>query len=200
MKIFDSFDYKKVLKADISENKDEYGYKSKLATAAGCQKSFLSQVLNGHVHLTPEHALGLARFWKLSERERDYFIALVNFGRAGTKELTDYLKEKLVLMKREHENLGKRFEAPALSLKEDLASTYYSAWHFSAIHIGLTIPSLRSTAKIAKRFHLSEELVQDTLQQLKNLGLAEKRADGSWIATKKSLHLSSDSIFNFINL
>ncbi|MFX6794117.1 hypothetical protein ABTH15_20060, partial [Acinetobacter baumannii] len=76
-------DYKQFLLLQVAAHAGEYGYKSKLAVAAGCQKSFFSQVLNAHVHRTPEHALGLARFWKLNRLERDYFLELVNHARAG---------------------------------------------------------------------------------------------------------------------
>jgi len=199
MNLFSTLDYKKFLRAQIDAHKDEYGYRSKLADAAGCQKSFFSQVVNTHVHLTPEHALGLAKFWKLSERQREYFLELVNFGRAGTKDLADYLKEKLVALRRENEHLGKRYSQPTLTVSDDLATVYYSSWHFSAIHILLTIPQFRAAAKISKRLHLPETFVTEVLRKLQALDLAEKHADGSWRATKKSIHLSKDSVFTSVN-
>jgi len=64
--VFNHLDYKDFLKIQIEENHEAYGYKSRLAKAANCQKSFLSQVLNSHIHLTPEHAVGLCQFWKFS--------------------------------------------------------------------------------------------------------------------------------------
>jgi uncharacterized protein (TIGR02147 family) len=197
--LFGTTDYKKYLRAVVEENRGEYGYKSKLAEAAGCQKSFFSQVLNGHVHLTPEHAIGLARFWRLNNLERDYLLELVNYGRAGTKALADHLKENLAELRREHENLGKRYAQPVLGVTDDLASVYYSSWHYSAIHILLTIPEYRSAAGIARRLHLPDAFVMEVLRHLESLGLAERRADGSWGATQKSIHLPNDSVFSAVN-
>jgi uncharacterized protein (TIGR02147 family) len=199
MNVFSTYDYKKFLAAQIESHRDEYGYKSKLADAAGCQKSFFSQVVNAHVHLTPEHALGLANYWKLNQREREYFLELVNYGRAGTKDLGDYIKEKLISLRKENEHLGKRYSQPNLSVPNDLAAVYYSSWHYSAIHILLTIPQYQTPAKVAKRLHLPEPYVVEILRQLQALELVTKHQDGSWRASKKSLHLPKDSVFNSVN-
>lgn len=198
MGLFSSLNYKDFLQSKIQEHKDEYGYKSKLAEAAGCQKSFLSQVLNSHVHLTPEHALGLAQFWSLLQREREYFLELVNYARAGTPELSHYLRDKLKRLKSDHEHLGKRFEQPTLHVSEDSAALYYSSWHYSAIHILITIPQFRTVPKIARRLEVSESVVLAVLKQLETLELVERSGD-AWSATKKSVHLSKDSVFNMIN-
>lgn len=199
MTIFSTMDYKKYIRTQVEANAEEYGYKSKLADAAGCQKSFFSQVLNSHVQLTPEHALGLSKFWKLNPKEREYFLELVNFARAGTKELSDYIKEKLQALRKENENLGKRFAQPQLSVTDDLGAVYYSNWHYMAIHMGVTVPQWQNAGKLAKRLQLPEAFVVESLKQLQNLELVEKTSDGSWRVTKKSLHLPKDSIFSFIN-
>src|SRR5687768_13356982 len=90
MRIFNFLDYKKYLKEVIRENRGTHGYKTRLAKAAGCRSSYLSQVLHGNFDLSPEHALGLANFWGLSTTEKDFFIQLVHLARAGTKELKKY--------------------------------------------------------------------------------------------------------------
>lgn len=199
MSLFGTLDYKDYLRTHIEKNADEYGYKSKLADAGGFQKSFLSQVLNSHVHFTPEHALRLAQFWDLSSKEREYFLELVHYGRAGSPELSQYLREKLLKLKKESEHLGKRFAQPALAVPEDLAAIYYSSWHYSAIHILITIPQFRTVARIAKRLSLSEAIIKTSLKQLQSLELVEKDAQDNWKATNKSLHIPKDSIFNTIN-
>ncbi len=199
MNIFSTFDYKKFLRAQVDAHGSEYGYKSKLAEAAGCQKSFFSQVLNSHVHLTPEQALGLAKYWKLLPRERDYFLGLVNYGRAGTEELANHLKEKLVELKRETENLTKRYSSPNLSARTDFAAIYYSSWHYAAIHILVTIPQFQTPPKIAKRLHLPDSFVLEVLRQLQKIEVVTKKSDGSWQATSKSLHIGRDSVFNSMN-
>src|SRR5476649_1674839 len=107
--VFSFMDYISFLRAKLKENASVYGYKAQLAEAAGCQRSYISQVLGeGSVHFTLEHTLGLAQFWNLSEAEKDYLIHLVLFARAGTKALKEHLRTKLETAKKDQENLTKR--------------------------------------------------------------------------------------------
>ena len=82
--VFESLDYKRYMRQQIAAHGDVYGYKSRLAAAAGCQKSYLSQVLNGAHDLTLEHAAGLAAFWQLPRLDGEYFMELVNWARASS--------------------------------------------------------------------------------------------------------------------
>jgi transcriptional regulator with XRE-family HTH domain len=93
--LFEYREYKTLIRAFIRANHAVYGYQSKMAKAAGCQRSFLSQVLNGTVHLTPEHAVRIAGFWQLDAAGTDFFVTLVMLGRAGNEELRSYLSGRL---------------------------------------------------------------------------------------------------------
>jgi uncharacterized protein (TIGR02147 family) len=198
MNIFGSIDYKQVLRGIIDEHRLEYGYKTRLAAAAGCQKSFLSQVVNSHVHFTVDHAAALASFWHLNPAESEYFVDLVQLARAGNESLRRLLKRKLERQKREQEDLGRKLRQPDLESR-DASSLYYSSWHFAAIHILLTIPEYRVVAAIARRLNLSEELVSHSLEGLKDCGLA-KRAGKQWLPARTSIHLSKESAFYPTNL
>lgn len=79
------------------EAAEEKGYKTKMA--AGCKIIYLSQVMIGTVHLTLEHAHGIATFWGLNALETDFFLLLVNQERAGSLALRRYYSEKLKLVK-----------------------------------------------------------------------------------------------------
>ena len=59
--IFVFEDYREYLKTKIEENKLIRGYQSKLATAAGCQRSILSQTVKGKMDLSRDQAAGLRR-------------------------------------------------------------------------------------------------------------------------------------------
>jgi uncharacterized protein (TIGR02147 family) len=199
MTIFRYQDYKKFLIDQIEQNSSIYGYKTKLAEAAGCQPSFLSQVIGSHVHLTPEHAVAIAKFWKLNQKERDFFVQLVGLARAGTRELQDYLRSKLEEMRKDQEHLGKRFAQKQIPLEDSAATIYYSSWHYSAIHILLTIPAFRETKSIAKRLSLQEPFIEQALGVLSQLGLVQKSSKGNWTTTEKSVHLPQESVLNSIN-
>jgi uncharacterized protein (TIGR02147 family) len=191
MSVYEFKDYKDFIRSKISERGKERGYKTQLATAAGCQRSFLSLALSSHVHLTPDHAAGLSLFWRLSEDERDYFLELVNFARAGSMNLRKILKQKLDSMKRSHEDLATRFkkEAPIVEQEQVL---YYSSWHWSAIHILLSVPGFESVDKIARRLSLSSQVVELSLQALEKMNLVA-RAETHWRATKHDIHLPRNS-------
>lgn len=193
MKIFEHLDYKKALESSIAENKEKRGYKALLAAAAGCQRSFLSRVLNGKDHFTPEHATGVAIFWNLTAREREYFLVLVDYARAGRAELRDILKDKINKLRFEQENLSQRFDK-TIPMEDLGASVYYSSWHYSAIHFLLTIPQYQNVNLIAQRLHLDPTVVQESLGILKSIGLVQLIGDRC-MATKKNMHLPRDSMF-----
>lgn len=195
--IFGYLDYRAYIRYQIESHSGVYGYKAQLAEAAGCQRSFLSQVLSERAHLIPEHAVGLSELWELSAIESDYFMNLVLFARAGTKKLRDHLKSKIDNAKRDQENLVKRI-AEKIVIPEASAAVFYSSWQFLAINILLTIPSYRTIPSLAHRLHLSEDVVKKTLHQLEELGLVAK-SGSQWLATNSTIHLPRDSQFNSLN-
>jgi uncharacterized protein (TIGR02147 family) len=189
--IFSYLEYKEVIRAQVSANREERGYIAKLADAAGCQRSFLSQALHSTVHLTPDHAMGLALFWNLSELEREYFMELVLFNRSGSKQFRKISEEKLKRLREQSENIGLRLKKVS-PLEEAAQLRFYSAWHASAIHILLTIPEFQTISALARRLAVSEFLVSDCLSMLQQMGLAEQR-EGRWSAAHSDMHLSKDS-------
>ena len=199
MNLFSYSDYKKFLKDKISENRALFGYKTKLAKAANCQKSFLSVVLSSHTHLTIEHAFGLSSFFQFNRAERDFFIHLLQFARAGTIELKKYYSEKMQNQKLEHENFGKRFPHENIVSEGKDAGIYYSNWTFAAIHILLTIPEYQTDSAIAKKLLIPLSQVRSVLRELADLGLAKKGSGVSWQATKMNIHIAKDSYLNQIN-
>ena len=68
--------YKKFIKEQVNKNKSIKGYQSKLADEIGCQRAYLSRVINGEQHFTLEHGVKAAEFWGLSATETDYFLNL----------------------------------------------------------------------------------------------------------------------------
>ena len=197
MSIYDYLKYTDFIENQIKTNRPSYGYKSRLAEAAECQRSFISHVLNGQAHFTHEQSIRLANFWKLSFAEKEYFLDLVSLARAGDRELKDFFTQKLLRARQEQENLAKRIENKK-ALPEADAATYYSGWEYAAIHILITIPEFREVRPISERLGLHEGVVKKVLQELENLGLAQF-AKGKWSATDKTIHIGRDSKFNNLN-
>ncbi len=196
MDVFNYDDYKSFLRATIKSS-SERGYLTRLAEAAGCQKSYFTQVLHHQVNFTPEHAASLCRFWNFDDTEEDYFIELVNYSRAGTQLLKNRIQKKLKQIKEEKNVLSKRFKTEDIT-DEQSQAFYYSSWLISAIHMAITIFELQTVKDLAKHFRIDEPEVSKILEQLSKIGLAVKKGH-SWSATNKIIHLPRNSIFNSMN-
>ena len=196
MNIFEYNNYKIFLRETIKLSA-ERGYLTKLASAAGCQKSYFAQVLHHHVNFTPEHAINLCRFWNFDEAEEDYFIELVNYARAGTEILRNKIQKRLKQIKDDQLVLAKRFNTGNI-FDEQSQAYYYSSWLISAIHMALTIPELQSIKALAKHFRIEENEVSRILNRLQEIGLVSCKRN-AWFTTNKMIHLPRNSIFNSMN-
>jgi len=190
-------DYKTYLKSVLDGPGKERGYQSRLAEAAGCQRSYLSQVVHSTPHLTPEHAMGMAQFWKLSQDESDYFLDLVSLGRTHSKSLRHHLREKLLAARRKSQNLANRFQDKQLEPGER-EQIYYSSWHLAALHILTSVPRFKSEAALSERLGLPLPFLRKSLEQLESLGLVT-RISGGWGFGAGKLHLPKTSLLTGVN-
>src|SRR3712207_4380184 len=102
--LFSFKSYRSALAAELTGD----GKRGRLTQAAAymsCQRSYLSRVLGGELHLTPEHAFKLAAFLQLSADQRDYLIALLEVERAGSPEYRNHWKAKADELKRKHDSI-----------------------------------------------------------------------------------------------
>jgi hypothetical protein len=104
--LFEANHYRDFINAKITTYFKVRGYRTRLAKAAGFSPSFLSQVMHETVELTPEHAIRLAQFWEMNETETEYFMLLVDHGRAGSIILRNHIKSRMEKMKAEVSKLG----------------------------------------------------------------------------------------------
>jgi len=195
--IFECKSYREFLEKMIDFNREVYGYKAKLAEAAGCQRSFISQVLSGQCEFAFEHGIGLSQFWRLSEIEKDFFLNLIGYSRAANKALQDHFTQKLDEAKRNIENLSRRIENKVV-LPDTKAAIFYSNWHYLAITIVLTISEYRTPKSISQRLNLAEEVVESSLRELLQLEMVEKKGN-EWAVINDTIHLARDSKFNSLN-
>lgn len=199
MNIFDLSDYKEVIRRSIQKNTHQRGYQTLLAKAAGCSRSFLSQVIGRYseIDLTRDQAIGLCNLWAFSEIEIDYFLTLVDLKRSKTKYLRDYLEGRLKKIKDDQAKLSKKLNAENINnINSELV--YYSSWIFAAVHILITIPDYRDSKSISSKLKLPENLVIKTLHQLSELGLIEKN-ENVWVPTQKNINLNESSPLSIIN-
>ena len=193
MTLFAITDYRTFIREKINENQKIRGYQARLSKAAGVHGSYISRVLNSHVHLTSDQAANLAEFWRLDAEETDYFLDLVLLERSTSSALKARIGQRLSAIRRSRENLAKRFSG-AHALNSENRGVYYSAWYFSAIHMLLTIPEFRTAQKISARLLLHPELVQQVLETLGKMGLAES-SNSQWRTLQTDVHIAEQKMW-----
>ena len=102
MNVYQSKHYREYMKSKIDNYVKVRGYRTRLARAAGFSPSFLSQVMHESVEITPEHAIRMAQFWELDAKSTEYWMLLVDHGRAGSIILRRHIEDRMHRMAMEH--------------------------------------------------------------------------------------------------
>lgn len=192
--VFEFQDYREYIRHRIASSECAWGYQGRLAEAARCQPSFLSQALKGRVQLTIDHVAGLADFWHLTEDERSYLLHLLMEERAAHPALRAHCRKVLEDLRAQHGDLSRRLNYPSL-VRPEHEAIYYSSWLYPAIHIGTSIPALRSIQRISEYFGINPRHATEILGTLTDMGLVERQGADEWVLTGRFLHLRKDSPF-----
>ena len=167
------------------------GQRKLIAEAIGCQNPFITHVLSGDYHFSPEQAESCARYMGLNDADTEFFILLVLKERSGTKALENLFGKQISLRCEQHSVLKKRLNIKETMTLED-QMIYYSSWHYAAIHIALMIPELQNVNNLARYFNIPLSRILSILQFLNDCNLIEKKGS-SYKITKSVLHLENDS-------
>src|ERR1017187_6361185 len=170
-KVIEFDDYKAYL-AHLEQSRSHItrGFRSRLAEEMGCNNAFVSQVLNTSAHFSLEQALKISRYLRLSELEEHYFLLLIEYARAGTPDLQQHFKKMLSELRDKHLNIKDRVKHQA-PLSAEQEALYYSQWHYSTIHMMVTIPGFRTISAIGKALKLSNASVERVVSFLLAAGL-----------------------------
>lgn len=167
------------------------GFPRKLASAIEVSPVVISQVLNGSRLFTTEQGFATAEFLNLEPLEKDYFIALINQERAGTKKLSQYYNEQAKTALRKHSEIQNRIK-DSKELDDNAKAIYYSEWYYSAIRLLVCNPEVNTAADIAKTLPLPLQRIRDTLQFLEEYQLITKTKNGyNWLGTSTHIPASS---------
>lgn len=167
------------------------GQRKLIAEAIGCQNPFITHVLSGDYHFSPEQAEACARYMGLNDVDTEFFILLVLKERSGTKTLENLFGKQISQRCEQHSVLKKRLNIKeTMSLEDQMV--YYSSWHYAAIHMALMIPDLQNVSSLSRYFNLPLTRILSVLQFLSENHLIEQK--GTLYKIKKSvLHLEKDS-------
>lgn len=191
--VFDYKDYKAYIREKIAAQPNKgRGIKRNMAAFLGCQTAYVSQVLNQHVNFSLEQAVRVNQFWEHNKEESRFFLLLVQYERAGSKDLEKYCKDEMKEILEKRSNLKER-----LNIKDSLDETnqhiYYSAWYYAAVHILLSIPNYQTPKAISDHLRLPLKQIQEILEFLESTGLAIQKG-GRYEIGLTRIHLSKDSV------
>ncbi|WP_413287638.1 DUF4423 domain-containing protein [Bdellovibrio sp. HCB337] len=177
---------------DQAENR---GLMSRLSEAAGCQRPYLSKVLqsDSEVQLTPDHMYGICDYLGLSEAEGNFLKLLLEHERASSSKYRQSLEKRIAQAKSQHLNLKNQTGGKELlNTGADPMAFYYSYWLYAALHIAVSIPGMQTVAKLASKFSLPESMIESHLMALENAGLVKKNRD-KWSWQSGDIHLENES-------
>ncbi|MDR3608064.1 MAG: TIGR02147 family protein [Oligoflexia bacterium] len=174
--VFDFDNYRDYVKQALDSD-GERGKRTRLAEALRCQPAFVSRVLSGEADFSQEHGVVINQFLQHREEESEFFMTLLDLGRAGSKALQDYHRRRLAAMRAKRLLIAERIGIKQ-SLSQEDQLTYYSSWHYAAIHMLLLVPEMNSPQKIADSLRIPVTLVKDVLDFLVATGLATTGREG----------------------
>jgi uncharacterized protein (TIGR02147 family) len=194
--IFTAKGYRTFVHSWLQSQEQQHGLLSQMCRAMGCQNAHLTRVLAEKVHLTMDQAFRLSGYLKLNKSESTYFLKLVEHDRAGDPLYRKQLKEEMSAIKSEQENLSKKFrEEPIGNPAQEM--TYYSSWHWIAVHYMTAIAKYQTPKEMANRLGLSEVFIRRSLETLESFGLVKKKGD-TWLLNSGSIFLPKTSPLNSI--
>ena len=184
--IFRFSDYKRFSESYIkSRPKAGRGLLTQLGKSVSMTSAQVSHVMRGDRELTPEQALGAAKFFGLNESETQYFIELVSLARAQTKELRDFVKRRLEALKAE--GLELRNQVPAhRELSDQEKARFYSSWIYSAVRLLSSVRPLRME-DVMEDFDIPRDRASSILNFLVETSLC--------VSTSQGVRMGSRSTF-----
>ncbi|OQW50415.1 MAG: hypothetical protein A4S09_01080 [Proteobacteria bacterium SG_bin7] len=154
--------------------------------------SHISQVLNGKSQLSLEQAESINDFLGHTSDESQFFLLLVQIGRAGTRALKNRLSQQAEQILEKRLVLKDRLGVTQPLSKENQA-IFYSSWLYGAIHVMLTIPQFQSKESISDYLGISLKRTAEILEFLVSIELAIPLENGRFGVGTSRIHLGSDS-------
>jgi len=162
--IFKETDYRVYIEKKLKTKNYGRGSKAKLAELLDCKASFISQVLKDKNSFNLEQAFKLNDFFKHDEIEKDYFITLVEYDRAGTFDLKKYFEAKLEELRKKAQLLENRVKRDELSEADSMA--YFSDWNNVLIRRFVDLPNYQNKEALKKKLKLSDTEINKSLEFL----------------------------------
>lgn len=196
--VFTFRDYRLYIREDIAAHSGARGYQKKLAEAAQCRPSYLSQVLNSHVQLTMDQAALLCAFWEFNDDRTEFFLALVQLERSSSKALQDLLHKKINTLQKKHKQVSNRVTPVERVTARDDRVAYYSNWIFPAVHVLASVRDFQTVDAMVQRLSVPKPVLHTVLDDLKRMGFVREE-NGQFRSIVQDIHVNRDSPLNISN-
>ena len=167
------------------------GEKKRIAEALRCHTAYITHVFSGSAHLSMEQASDLSTYLGHRPDEQHFLLLLVQLARAGNAAFKTYIDREIHKALDAQTLLKNRLEFKR-KLEGDDQSTYYSSWHYGAIHALVSVPSFQTPEAIAKYLRLPLQKVNGILDFLVTTGVVVTDR-GQYHVGTTSIHLGNDS-------
>jgi uncharacterized protein (TIGR02147 family) len=192
MNLFEFDDYRTYLVARIKKMPHlGKGQSLKIANHLGIHPSLLSQITKGSRDFSLEQACDLTHYLGLTELETEYFMALVQYQRAGTPRLKKMNLKKIEKLRSKSLELVHRLPPDAV-LDEAKQAFFYSHWLHSGIRLLTSIEGTQTIDTISDYFRIPKKKATDILKFLVDTNLCVKNNDQFHMGIKHT-HLPADS-------
>ncbi len=192
MNIFEYKNYKKYVNDRVElMPKRGHGQYRKMSNFLGVNSVNVSQVFKGDRDLTIEQACELCDFFGLSDLEGRYFMALVEYERAGTPKLKKMIQVRLAEISEKSQDVKSRLHFEK-ELSDEAKSTFYSNWYYSGIRLLSGVKGFGEIDRMAEYFGLPLTTVRKVVDFLLQYGLCVER-DGKIVSGPASTHLDLSS-------
>ncbi len=167
------------------------GFKAKLAKELRIHTAYVSQVLNKDANFTLEQTIELSSILNFTNNEEEYFLLLVQKERSGSRNLEQYFNKQIDNFIDTQKKLKNRLETKDEIDKLD-QQTYYSSWHYLAVHALVSTDKFHTPKDIADRLKISTSKAKEIIEFLLGAGIIEK-VNNQYEIGSRDIHLSSDS-------
>jgi uncharacterized protein (TIGR02147 family) len=181
--------YRAILKDLISQR--PRGEIAKIADHLGVASTLLSQVLSGNRHLTLEQSYSVAKYFDLSNLEKDYFLASVLKDRTKDERLKNHWDQKLKEIKLITQSIKKKVKAQR-ELEDSVKSKFYSSYLFSAVRLYTSIGKGKTLSEISERFKISRQKAQKIVEFLLENNLITEK-NGVYKMGVQNTHVPKES-------
>lgn len=193
--VYEFRSYKEYLNAWLeAQPKAGHGLRRKMAEVIGTQTGFITQVLSGSAHFSPEQVFSLSEMLGLGPEESQFLQLILQLERAGSVDYRRHVEKQIAKILDERKKLSQRLKSQDFPSDLD-QSRYFSSWFYACLHVMTTCERFQaSQAAMAESLGMPLAIISEAVEFLIHAGLI-KEEKGRLVSGHARVHLGTDSPF-----